>query len=379
VRERHADLLLALGLLALTALDVALTGAPSRDGLPGIAAAFLIAASTASCRRAPLAIALFTTVVTTVGFAVNGTQFDVPDAMLLSIALVAYALGDRASPGPSTVVAATMVLGTYGAQIAFDGGNSSPPLLYAVGAPWLMGAVVRSRRTLADRLQATIDELADERTAYVELAVERERRSIARDLHDIVGHAMSLIVIQAAAGRHLVRTEPERATDALEAILDAGHQARVEVGRLRGMLAAADDPVAAPGLTQVPAAIARAAAAGMQVHVAGGAGTVDLAPETDHTAFCVVQEALTNAVKHASGAKVDIMLDVRDDHLRIDVRNGPGRQPPPPAVGHRGGLGLRGMTERVRATGGSLEAGPDGDGWRVLADLPCRPSGHAAP
>jgi signal transduction histidine kinase len=199
----------------------------------------------------------------------------------------------------------------------------------------------------------------------VELAVARERRSIARELHDVVGHAMSLIVLQAAAGRHLARTDPDGAAQALDAIADAGEQARVEVGRLRGVLEAGP----APGLDAVGAVVARAAAAGVDVHVRGGPGpsAVALSVEVDQVAFRVVQEALTNAMRHAGGAAVEIVLEQRDGALAVEVRNGPGAG----GGSGEGGHGLRNMAERVAAVGGRLEAGPDGaGGWRVTAALP---------
>jgi signal transduction histidine kinase len=227
----------------------------------------------------------------------------------------------------------------------------------------LIGRVVRSRRALAEELQQTIDALEVERAAYVELAVERERRYIARELHDIVGHAMSLITIQAAAGRHLTRTDPARAAGALDAIVDAGLQARVEVGRLRGVL----EDSAPPGLDRAAVVIAQAAAAGLEIRVRGRPASIDLAPEVDAAAFRVLQEALTNVVKHAGGAEVDVALEVHDAVLSIAVRNGPGRDA---ADAGDGGHGLRGMADRVHAAGGDLSAGPSGDGWQVLATLP---------
>ena len=261
-----------------------------------------------------------------------------------------------------------LVLGTFGVQIA-AGGDSSPPLLYATLAPWIAGTVVRSRRVLVERLQATAIALEAERAAYVELAVQRERGYIARELHDIVGHAMSLIVIQATAGRHLATTEPDRAGEALDAIRQTGGQARAEVGRLRGLV----DDHAALGLDHAPQVVARAAAAGLDVRISGqtSALDLDLDPEADQVAFRVVQEALTNAVKHAGGAVVDVVLGVQADNLDVEVRNTAGRASA--VVGASGGHGLAGMAQRVAAIGGHLDAGPHDGGWRVHATVPRRP------
>jgi signal transduction histidine kinase len=276
-----------------------------------------------------------------------------------------------------------LLAGTYGAQLVITG-NGTPPLLYAVAGPWLIGRVVRSRRELAARLEATAAALEAERAAYVALAVERERLSIARDLHDVVGHAMSLVVLQAAAGRHLARQDPRAAAEALAAIADAGREARTEVERLRGVLEAGP----APGLEALGEVVARAAAAGLDVRVRGGGGTASLSPEADRAAFRVVQEALTNALRHAPGAAVEVALERRGGTLVVEVVNGPPRRdrdpasgpegPEGPGDGRGGGHGVRNMAERVAAVGGHLDAGPrddedgggPGGGWRVRATLP---------
>jgi signal transduction histidine kinase len=312
---------------------------------------------------------------------------DVSYAALVTIAVVAAWAG----LGASAAASAVLLAGTYGAQVTLTG-DGTPPLLYAVAVPWLIGRVVRSRRELGARLEATAAELEAERATYVELAVERERLSIARDLHDVVGHAMSLVVLQAAAGRHLARHDPQAAAEALAAIADAGREARTEVERLRGVLQAGP----APGLDALGEVVARAAAAGVDVRVRGGGGTASLSPEADRAAFRVVQEALTNALRHAPGAAVEVALERRDGTLVVEVVNG---SPRDLGLGSRagdgahregggtgrdgggagrdggGGHGVRNMAERVAAVGGRLDAGPRDDGtgrggWRVRATLP---------
>ena len=351
-----APALLALTVVELLTLDRHVPAAAVIAGL-------CVSALTAARARAPVTAALSAAVCTALALRVS------PDAVLnttlLSLAVLAFALGDRSEMPRSAAAAAAMTVATFGAQVAFDGGNSSPPLLFAVLGPWLAGSVLRSSRLLARRLEQTVDELAVERAAYVELAVERERRYIARELHDIVGHAMSVIVIQATAGRHLMRSDPALAHDALQAILDAGEQARTEVDRLRGILA--NEP--APGLDRLPEVVGRAAAAGLHIELRGSVATIKLSPEADAAALRVLQEALTNVIRHAHGADVTIGLELAGDHLHLEVHNGPG-QAHKSLTTETGGEGLAGMAERVRAAGGRLETGPSGNGWNVLAVLP---------
>lgn len=295
-----------------------------------------------------------------VAFAAGLGARDESYVMLVAVGVVSAWAG----LGASLAASAVLLAGTYGAQLALTG-DGTPPLLYAVAGPWLIGRVVRSRRELAARLEETAAALEAERAAYVALAVERERRMIARDLHDVVGHAMSLIVLQAAAGRHLARSDPDAAAQALAAIVAAGGQARTEVGRLRGVLEAGP----APGLDALAEVVARAAAAGVDVRVRGGGGIATLAPEADQAAFRVVQEALTNVVRHAPGAPVEVLLERRGGTLVVEVVNGPGERD---GEGPGGGHGLRNMAERVATVGGRLDAGPGagGAGWRVRAALP---------
>jgi signal transduction histidine kinase len=364
---RRSDAAVALAAVALTAGELVLAGTSGDHARLAGGLALVTAAATVARRAAPVEIATAVAVATTAAFALGGRPGDVPNAMLLSLALIAYALGEHASARASGYGVAVLLLGTYGAQIVTSG-NPTPPLLFAVSGPYIAGAVVRSRRTLAARLEETIGELDAERASYVELAIERERRYIARELHDIVGHAMSLIVIQATAGRHLATAQPDQASDALNAIIDAGLQARTEVGRLRGLL---DSDERGAGLDRAPAVLAQAAAAGLRVTVDGDHAVVNLTPEADHAAFRALQEALTNAIKHAHGAQVSVKFAVSEELLRFEVRNGPGEGAT--TWGPGGGHGLQGMAERLRSVGGSLEAGPEGDGWRIRATVPCHP------
>jgi signal transduction histidine kinase len=222
---------------------------------------------------------------------------------------------------------------------------------------------VRRRRRLVHELARRTRELAAEEEAFVQLSVRRERARIARDLHDIVSHHLAVMVIQAGAGRLAEPWQADAAAERLATIRDAGVQALAETDRLVTMLQAHE--ASAPRLAQL---LQRARATGAQVIVS----PLDpaLSPEIEAIAYRVVQEALTNTMKHAPGATVDVHVGLSDGELTITVRNSTIAETS--AIAHTGsGLGLAGMRERLEVLNGSLAAGPDADGgFRLRARLP---------
>jgi signal transduction histidine kinase len=239
--------------------------------------------------------------------------------------------------------------------------------------PWWVGRELRLRRGLVAELAGRTRELEAEEEAFIELSVQRERARIARDLHDIVSHHLSLMVIQAGAGRLSEPWQGDVAAERFATIRDAGVQALVEADRLLAMLHA--DGPAAPRLA---ALLERAEASGARVEVMPSAP--ELPPEVEAIAYRVVQEALTNAMKHAPGAAVDIRIALDDSGLHIGVRNDPAPKPSPIAA-TGSGLGLAGMRERLAALGGGVDAAPEtGGGFRVSAWVPLeRGAAMAAP
>jgi signal transduction histidine kinase len=197
--------------------------------------------------------------------------------------------------------------------------------------------------------------------------VRRERARIARELHDIVAHHLAVIVVQAGAGRTASDASAWRAGERFAGIREAGEQALAEMARLIDVLHADDDAAEGHSLEVL---IERAEAGGLALEVTGLPRDVALPAPVQDAAYRVVQEGLTNALKHASASAVAVRLGVADAALEIDVRNAAGA--PPSALARTGaGLGLTGMRERVEALGGTLDAGPDHDGnWRLFARLP---------
>jgi signal transduction histidine kinase len=217
-----------------------------------------------------------------------------------------------------------------------------------------------------------------QRATEAALAVQRERARIAQELHDVVTHNVSVIVIQAAAARRVLAAAPDKAEQALAAIESGGRAAMSELRHVMGLLSmSGDEPdqqgpedlEPAPGLDRVPELVARVRTAGTEVeYTAGGAGE-PLPAGIDLTAYRVVQEALTNTVKHAAGARVAVNVERGPAALRIRVTDSGGTDGPSAATGN--GRGLMGLRERLAVYGGTLAAGPrPGGGYEVLATIP---------
>ena len=231
-------------------------------------------------------------------------------------------------------------------------------------------------------------------------AVELERARIASELHDVVTHNVSVMVVQAGAARRVLDQAPGDAREALLAIEASGRTAMTELRHLLGLLAPAGEEAVGgaadrgdalspqPGMAGIRALIAGVSAAGLPVglSVTSPAQTPpDLPPGIDLAAYRLVQEALTNVLKHAGPAHTTVQLEYRPDELRIticdDGRSGPGTAPDPVRglSPGRGGRGLIGLRERIAIYGGELDAGPrPGGGWRVSARIPLEPTAGAA-
>ncbi|WP_238010450.1 sensor histidine kinase [Dactylosporangium sp. AC04546] len=259
--------------------------------------------------------------------------------------------------------------------LAFD--NTTPQLpdwagVFALVAPiGLLGVTVRAARIRAETAHQRAEALERGQEAATRLAVAQERARIARELHDVVSHHVSVMTIQAGAAGKVIDTRPELARDALTAIEASGRETMTELRHLLGVLSPGPDDDLLhpqPGLDQLDALVDNVRRAGQPVQV--HREPVTLPRGTDLTAYRVVQEALTNALRHAPGARTEITIDVVDTTVDIEVRN----DPPPPGVtpaSTGSGTGLVGLAERLRLYGGTLEAGPrPTGGFRVRASIP---------
>jgi signal transduction histidine kinase len=239
----------------------------------------------------------------------------------------------------------------------------------AVIGPAIAGRVIRHVRLQAERLRELTWRLDRERERSAHAAVGEERARIARELHDVVAHGLSVIAIQADAAEAALASDPARAARPLTTIRGSAREALGEMRRLLGVLREDDDAGALqpqPGLAQLPALLDSARAAGLAIHLTERGEPRELHGSLDLSAYRIVQEALTNVRRHAPGAAADLLLDWGADRLAITVGNG-GTVRAQDGTGH----GLVGMRERARIHGGELHAGPAPDGgFEVRAVLP---------
>ena len=213
-----------------------------------------------------------------------------------------------------------------------------------------------------------------EHEAQTRRAVEAERARIAGELHDVVTHNVSVMVVQAGAARSVLDSSPDEARAALLAVEASGRTAMSELRHLLGLLAppGGDEAVLVPqpGAGRVPSLVERVRAAGLSVELTV-TGTRDLPPGVDLAAYRVVQEALTNVIKHAGTARAAVVLEYRPDDLLITVTDDGRPGPGSPGSSGPNGRGLIGLRERIGLYGGELDAGPrPGGGWRVRARIP---------
>ncbi|WP_328766739.1 sensor histidine kinase [Streptomyces sp. NBC_00286] len=257
-------------------------------------------------------------------------------------------------------------------------GWSSPAVVLLI-AGVLAGLVRIWKRQLAasrDRY-ARLQQAQEEATRR---AVEEERARIAAELHDVVTHNVSVMVIQAGAARKVMDAAPARSKEALLAVEAGGRAAMAELRHVMGLLAGpdtgrpdtpADGLEPQPGLGQLDALTERVRAAGTPVGVAVSLPPDPLPPGVDLAAYRVVQEALTNTIKHAPGAEASVMIGYADDCLEIEITDTGGAHDSPPADGN--GRGLIGLRERLAVYGGELTAGPTlTGGYRIKARVPWR-------
>jgi signal transduction histidine kinase len=246
---------------------------------------------------------------------------------------------------------------------------------------WGVGRGVRIQRRRADRAGALLADLEAEQEELSRLAVAAERRHLAREMHDVVTHSVSVIVIQAQAAQRVLAAEQPQVAKALTDIETAGRAALTEMRRLLGVLR--DEEVAsavghAPGLADLPALLHLVGGAGLDVELTQTGTQRPLAPAVELTAYRVVQEALTNALRHAATSTARVTLAWTDSELALDVNdtgsgNGSGNGSGTESAG--GGRGLLGLRERVLDHGGTLRSSATQDGgYHVAARLPVRPA-----
>jgi signal transduction histidine kinase len=242
------------------------------------------------------------------------------------------------------------------------------PLLFALC--WLVGFALRARAEQTEAAEARASEAERERDAAARIAVAEERARIARELHDVVAHAVSVMVLQTGAVRHRLPTTFADDIGALRSVEATGRSALIEMRRLLGAMRSEEDGLdllPQPGLERIETLVSDVGRAGLPVELHVEGEPFQLPRAIDLSAYRIVQEGLTNALKHANAGHADVVLRYRPGELEIEVRDdGPGS-----GNGVGEGFGLAGMRERVKIYGGEMSAAPaPGGGFLLNARLP---------
>ncbi len=338
-------------------------------------------------RRAPLAAVLAYAGAAALGSALGSGTFDgdppLP-AALVAGAIAFYSLGAHAAERPAL---AGLVLGilSFWTTIVVSDYRDLASYVFSAGlvalTPWLAGRTQRARRLRAEALER-------EREGQARTAVVEERQRIARELHDVVAHGLVVMVVQAQGARRILDQDPERAREALRAIETTGQTALEEMRRSLGVLreeAARPDLAPQPTLEDLDALLAEMRRAGLKVDLRIEGERRALREGVDRSAYRIVQEALTNTIKHAGLVPTRVTVAYGADDLRLEIVDEGARPARPGGESHDGGgasgasgagsgHGLVGMRERVRLYGGELETSSDnGHGFVVRARIPLGP------
>jgi signal transduction histidine kinase len=319
-------------------------------------------------RRAPLAVL----VVEVAGVVAVPTDLDWPQGIAVLIAAYSAALySDRRGAVAGLLVVAAAALFAFGGSVHITSGLV--PILL-VAPVWLAGSAMRRREQRAEASAERAERAEQEREA----ALRTERARIARELHDLVTHSVSVMVLQTGAAREIMSKDEPRSRALLESVESSGRSALEELRRLLGLLSDQDDdaPLSPqPGVTEIPSLVEQLRQAGLAVEL-----TIEGTPRTVSggvgvAAYRIVQEALTNVLKHAEGSPSQVTLRWADRALEVEVTDD---GPPHDAAERNGrtGRGLAGMRERAAMYGGTLEAHPGPDhGYLVRARIPLETEG----
>jgi signal transduction histidine kinase len=317
---------------------------------------------------AVIAVMLVTAVIYTLGL--DLPVYMLGPGILIAVYTVSSAVERQRSLLALVVVEMVMLILIFVGP-SFPDYSSAALFALLIGAAWFLGDVVRRWRTAAIQHEQRATELAAAREELARRAVSEERLRIARELHDVVAHSMTVVALQAGSGRLAGRQDPEAAQRALETIEKSSREALADMRRLVGVLREGEDSLTqpAPGLDDIQRLVEEVGLAGLEVEVRRS-GPLDMVPPgMAVAAYRVAQEALTNVVRHAGVDRAELTLEASDGALVIVVGNGPPTRPVEPIEG--GGHGISGMEERASLYGGSLEAGSTSNGgYRIEARFP---------
>ena len=290
------------------------------------------------------------------------------EALLFDASLLAFVVA-RWSPSLTTAAALGILTAASPvvAELTQDPGEILVGIwILGIGFPWAIGRTVARQVRLAEELDATRRELAEQ-------AMLAERRRIARDFHDIVGHGLAAVMLQLTSARHVLRRDPDAAEEALRSAEHVGRRSMQELRRAVAALRAEGEAIPAsslPRAREITALIDDARAGGLAVESRIDGDLSRIPPSVGVAIYRIAQEGLANAARHSPDGHTVLGLEVGESQasLVIETSGAPVRDPGPGS--ERPGYGLIGMRERSNALGGELDAGPTGDGWKVSCRLP---------
>jgi signal transduction histidine kinase len=356
-------------LLALLVTVYELTSLRRTLPVPAVAGLLIATLALTWRRRAPLTVLALTGCLC-LSYEAAGYEpiRPLPVAVLIALGTVSARLCPTVSGAASAVLACAAVAAAVVQPGELD---ELVDQLIALGAAWMAGIGIRLNRHRTALLEERATQLVREQTVHTRLAVELERARIARELHDIVAHHVSVIVAQAGSTRRVLDRHPDRAATVLASIETIGREALTELRRLLSVLRTdghGRDHAPQPGLGEMPALVAQIERADLHVELAILGRPRRLPPGVELNAYRIVQESLTNTLKHAGPTVARVVVEYRTDTLALQISDeGRGGTTSPSTGGH----GLVGMRERAALLGGNLTAGPGPrGGFRVTAVLP---------
>ena len=370
-RSRLYDAVLAiwLMLLSVSLLTTFFDSATGTRRVLGVALVVVHTGAIAYRRIAPWPV-LLVNLATAVGI----VSLDFPPVVLHLTPLVALYTVAAETPRSSSRWGLILAAATLFAVEAIGGWSSDGGTvvgnLIGLTATWLFGSSVHERKRYVSQLEERTRQLEEARLQLAESAVAEERLRIARELHDVVAHNLSMIAVQSGMGAHVIDRDPAEAKNALGAIEEGSREALDEMRRLVGVLRGSDQTMElapAPGVDQIPALVERVGANGPAIELEVRGEVVKLPPGVDLTAYRIVQESLTNVLKHAHAEHVRVTLSYGPASLLLEILDdGAGG-----SIEVEAGHGLAGMRERMLMYGGKIDAGPLPEGgFRVRAELP---------
>jgi signal transduction histidine kinase len=373
--ERVTVLLLPAALAAIAVVEVVVLG-DSRTSVAAAVVAPLVVAPLGLRARAPFAALGLMQILFLIAVAAGLSLLVEVGALFAAVLFGVYSMSASVEWGKAALgwfaaavaLAVTVVLAGDDDGFAFVGG-----LMLLV--PAVAGQAVRRQRRQAEQLRDLAERLDREQEDNARLAVLAERNRIARELHDVLAHSLSVMVVQADGGRHQIGVDPEAERRAFESIEATGRDALAESRRLLGVLREAPDASPLdpqPGLKNLDALVERTRASGLATELLIEGDQRPLSAGLDLAAYRIVQEALTNTVRHSGASSARVRVSFHADAVELDLSDdGPDANGDRRSAIRGGGHGIVGMRERAALYGGELEAGPaPTGGFRVRARLP---------